>query len=173
MKIKTAFDNPPIPDRSFDWSAVTEDYDIGHPIGHGPTEADAIADLKSQLSDNNPPERLADPPRSPCTSCGISAILSDIGFCCSCQHELTIFKAFRENHPVYILTETLGYYRVLACEKEHNHYLIKTSEFTFLLCAQLEDFHLTIPSLVTTGITKANDAILRFNQLHKQHLALS
>lgn len=120
-----------------------------------------------------PDEQLAsNQPQPPCTSCGATTSTSEDGFCCSCQHELTIFKALRESHPVYILTENLGYYRVLACEKEHNHYLILTSEFTFLLRAQLEDFHLSIPSLVTTGITKANDAILRFNQLHKQHLAL-
>jgi len=50
-KIKTSHDCPPIPDRSFDWSAVTDNYDLGHPIGHGATEAEAIADLKQQLEE--------------------------------------------------------------------------------------------------------------------------
>lgn len=174
MKIKTSFDNPPIPDRSFDWSAVTDDYDFGHPIGHGSTEAEAIVDLKSQLSDNNPPAQLPDPPRSPCLSCHTSAILSDIGFCCDCQYELAILKAIREGKPVFVLTEELYYYPVL--------FITKTSEFSYAVTVgelssplpfvQLSDLHLSIPSLVTAGIAKANDAILRFNSLHKQHLAL-
>jgi hypothetical protein len=40
---------PPIPDRRFDWSAVTDDYDLGSPIGYGATEAQAVADLVEQL----------------------------------------------------------------------------------------------------------------------------
>ena len=61
MKIKTHFDMKPIPDRNFDWAAVDEDtYDcdcdeLGYfslaPIGYGATEAQAIADLKEQLED--------------------------------------------------------------------------------------------------------------------------
>ena len=61
MKIKTNFDYPPIPVRSFDWSAIDEDtYDCDcdqdgffslSPIGHGATEAEAIADLMDQLED--------------------------------------------------------------------------------------------------------------------------
>lgn len=50
-KIITSHDCPPIPNRSFDWSAVTDNYDLGHPIGHGATEAEAIADLKQQLEE--------------------------------------------------------------------------------------------------------------------------
>lgn len=50
--IRTSHDFPPIPDRSFDWSAVTDNYDLGHPIGHGATEAEAIADLKQQIKEN-------------------------------------------------------------------------------------------------------------------------
>lgn len=114
-----------------------------------------------------------EPPRSPCSSCHTSAILSDIGFCCSCQHELTILKALRENKIVYILAETLGYYTVSAIEKRHGQYFTQVRELSFEFVAQLEDFHLSIPSLVTAGITKANDAILRFNSLHKSHLSLS
>jgi len=52
-KIKTSHDRPPIPDRSFDWSAVTDNYDLVRPIGHGATEAEAIADLKQQIEDNS------------------------------------------------------------------------------------------------------------------------
>lgn len=175
MKIRTSFDNPPIPDRSFDWSAVTEDYDMGHPIGHGSTEAEAIADLESQICDDEPPAQLPDPPRSPCSSCHTPAILSDSGFCCDCQRELTILKYLRENRPVYVLTDSLGFYQVRS--------ITRLSEFSFnvytdelsspLNFIQLSDFHLSIPSLVTAGITKANDAILRFNSLHKQHLVLT
>jgi hypothetical protein len=44
---------PPIPDRRYDWSAVTDDYEPGHPVGHGETEEAAIADLVEQLEDAN------------------------------------------------------------------------------------------------------------------------
>lgn len=50
--IVTTFVFPPIPNRNFDWSAVYDNYD-GAPdsenrnqVGHGPTEAAAVADLK-------------------------------------------------------------------------------------------------------------------------------
>jgi len=48
MTIKTEHWLKPIPERNFDWSAVDADtYDgPGCPIGWGPTEAAAIADLK-------------------------------------------------------------------------------------------------------------------------------
>ncbi len=58
--IVTSFDYPPIPVRSFDWSAVTHDYDCdcdqdGYfstcPVGHGATEQEAIADLLAQLEE--------------------------------------------------------------------------------------------------------------------------
>lgn len=42
---------PPIPDRRFDWSAVTDGYEGGDPIGYGRTEAEAIADLREQLEE--------------------------------------------------------------------------------------------------------------------------
>jgi hypothetical protein len=51
MKIITQNIFPPIPDRNFDWSAVTDDYEPGHPIGYGPTEQAAVTDLKEQLED--------------------------------------------------------------------------------------------------------------------------
>jgi hypothetical protein len=49
MKIRTSHVCPPIPFRNFDWSAVTDDYEDGHPQGHGATEAEAIADLIEKL----------------------------------------------------------------------------------------------------------------------------
>jgi hypothetical protein len=55
VKIITNFDYPPIPIRQFDWSAVTDNYDGAEdshcPIGHGRTEAEAIADLLEQLEE--------------------------------------------------------------------------------------------------------------------------
>lgn len=57
-KIETSCWAKPIPDRSFDWEAVYEDYDYApdgpsHPIGYGRTEAEAIADLKMQCPDED------------------------------------------------------------------------------------------------------------------------
>lgn len=61
--IHTSFDYPPIPVRSFDWSAVTDNYDCDcdqdgffstSPIGHGATEQEAIDDLTEQLADAAP-----------------------------------------------------------------------------------------------------------------------
>jgi hypothetical protein len=53
MNIKTSFDYPPIPIRNFDWSAWDDDaYDgPGSPLGRGPTEDAAIADLLEQLTE--------------------------------------------------------------------------------------------------------------------------
>ncbi len=51
MKIRTEFVYPPIPLRSFDWTAVTDDYEPGAPIGYGATEDAAIADLQEQLAE--------------------------------------------------------------------------------------------------------------------------
>lgn len=47
--IKTNYDPKPIPIRQFDWSAVTDDYEPGQPIGFGRTEAEAVKDLQEQL----------------------------------------------------------------------------------------------------------------------------
>jgi hypothetical protein len=54
MKIRTSFDYPPIPNRSFDWSAIDDDtYDgPGSPIGSGPTKEAAIADLLAQIAED-------------------------------------------------------------------------------------------------------------------------
>lgn len=59
IKIKTAFEYPPIPVRDMDWSAVddsTFDCDCDQdgffttcPVGHGATEQEAIADLLAQI----------------------------------------------------------------------------------------------------------------------------
>lgn len=51
MKIVTKHICPPIPIRSFDWMAIREDYDEGHPQGWGATEAEAITDLKEQTEE--------------------------------------------------------------------------------------------------------------------------
>ena len=48
-QIVTHYDPKPIPVRQFDWSATVADYDLGHPIGFGRTEAEAINDLILQL----------------------------------------------------------------------------------------------------------------------------
>jgi hypothetical protein len=53
MRIKTNFDNPPIPIRDFDWSAWDDEtYDKDSVIGHGKTEEEAINDLIEQTEDN-------------------------------------------------------------------------------------------------------------------------
>lgn len=52
-KIQTEHVFPPIPVRTMDWSAVTDNYDLGHPIGRGATEQAAIDDLMEQLDEWN------------------------------------------------------------------------------------------------------------------------
>jgi hypothetical protein len=52
-KIRTSYWAKPIPLRQFDWDAVTDDYEPGHPIGYGRTEPEAIADLMEQLTEND------------------------------------------------------------------------------------------------------------------------
>jgi hypothetical protein len=47
-RIVTEYVYPPIPERGFDWSAVTVDYEPGQPMGWGPNEEMAIADLIDQ-----------------------------------------------------------------------------------------------------------------------------
>ena len=48
-KIITEFVYPPIPLRDWDWSATLDGYEPGDPIGRGPSEAAAIADLQEQI----------------------------------------------------------------------------------------------------------------------------
>jgi hypothetical protein len=50
-KIRTKHEFPPIPVRNWDWSATTDNYEPGDPIGTGRTEADAIDDLVAQIED--------------------------------------------------------------------------------------------------------------------------
>jgi hypothetical protein len=52
-KIRTKYWAKPIPTRQCDWSAVTDNYEPGHPIGYGPTESEAVEDLRSQLEDRD------------------------------------------------------------------------------------------------------------------------
>lgn len=56
VRISTHFDFPPIPVRSFDWSAVDDATydgadDSNCPVGHGATEQDAIDDLLEQIEE--------------------------------------------------------------------------------------------------------------------------
>lgn len=110
--------------------------------------------------------------RTPCSHCGAETSLSELGYCCVCQRELTILQFLTENKPVYLLTSDLNHHQVLAIKKESDSsYTCWVPSFSFpLKLVQLSDFHLSIPSLVTAGIAKANDAILRFNTLLKQTL---
>lgn len=49
--IVATYSPPPIPVRSFDWSAVTDNYEPGDPIGYGYTRDQAIQDLREQIED--------------------------------------------------------------------------------------------------------------------------
>jgi hypothetical protein len=57
MKIITEFWRKPVPARNCDWSATDDDYDGAPdthppcPVGWGATEAEAIDDLREQMSD--------------------------------------------------------------------------------------------------------------------------
>jgi hypothetical protein len=59
-EVLTSFWLKPIPWRHYDWEATTSNYEPGHPIGFGATEADAIADLHVQLMDRAESEALSD-----------------------------------------------------------------------------------------------------------------
>lgn len=48
-KIVTSYVYPPIPWRQFDWCAFIDGEEEAGPYGWGPTEEDAIADLKAEL----------------------------------------------------------------------------------------------------------------------------
>lgn len=50
-KIITDFVYPPIPIREVDWRATLDGYEPGDPMGIGPTEAAAIADLEEQIKE--------------------------------------------------------------------------------------------------------------------------
>ena len=61
MSIVTHYAPPPMPVRSFDWSAYDastydadcdqDGYFSNSPVGYGATEAEALADLQSQVED--------------------------------------------------------------------------------------------------------------------------
>ena len=51
QKIVTDYWPKPIPHRQFDWTATEDGYEPGCPIGYGKTEAEAIKDLREQLSE--------------------------------------------------------------------------------------------------------------------------
>ena len=51
MTIVTRYWDPPNTARYADWTAVTSDYEPGHPIGYGSTEAEAIENLKELLDE--------------------------------------------------------------------------------------------------------------------------
>lgn len=52
-RIRTDYWPKPIPVRSCDWTAVSEDYEPGMPVGVGATEQEAIADLLEQQADDD------------------------------------------------------------------------------------------------------------------------
>lgn len=68
MKIRTTYEYPPIPIRSFDWSAVdNETYDgPGCAIGWGRTEQEAIEDLCGQIDGLSADEQKAQAARCGC-----------------------------------------------------------------------------------------------------------
>lgn len=72
-KIITERVNPPIPTTAYDWSATLDDYEPGHPIGWGATEAGAIRDLEAQIEEDG----------SSCPQCGADLNM-DYGYCRSC-----------------------------------------------------------------------------------------
>ena len=49
--VKTSHIYPPIPIRKFDWQAWVDGSDESGPYGFGPTEQEAIEDLKEQLEE--------------------------------------------------------------------------------------------------------------------------
>ena len=51
MNIQTSFVCPPIPVRDFDWQAFVDGYEPGDALGHGATEAEAIANLLDVLGE--------------------------------------------------------------------------------------------------------------------------
>jgi hypothetical protein len=53
-KIITRFEYPPIPDRSMDYSAARDGYDLGDYIGTGRTAAAAVLDLLDMEEGDEP-----------------------------------------------------------------------------------------------------------------------
>lgn len=59
LGIRTDYWPKPIPLRCFDWTAVSEDWDKGMPVGHGATEQEAIAHLLEQEEEAMDDEQYA------------------------------------------------------------------------------------------------------------------
>ena len=53
QRIRTSHDYPPIPIRTFDWSAWIDGHEENGPYGQGPTRDIATADLIEQLYERN------------------------------------------------------------------------------------------------------------------------
>ena len=51
LKIRPDYWPKPIPLRQFDWSAVTDNYEPGDPVGYGKTQDEAVADLLELLAE--------------------------------------------------------------------------------------------------------------------------
>ena len=60
LHIITEFTYPPIPKRDWDWAAYLDGYEPGDPVGHGASEAEAIADLKAQIDESDEEARWYD-----------------------------------------------------------------------------------------------------------------
>ena len=54
--IRTTYWPKPGPSREFDWEAVTDNYDLGSPIGLGRTEEAAVDDLIERIGDRDETE---------------------------------------------------------------------------------------------------------------------
>ena len=52
MLIRITYVYPPIPDRSRDWEATEEDWDLGMPIGIGATPFEAVKDLLERMENS-------------------------------------------------------------------------------------------------------------------------
>ena len=50
-RIRTEHVLPPIPVRNMDWRATLDGYEPGDPMGEGPTEESAVADLLEKIAD--------------------------------------------------------------------------------------------------------------------------
>ncbi len=53
LTIITHYWAKPIPLRQFDWEAVTDNYDLGSPIGFGRSPEEAINDLIEQIREQD------------------------------------------------------------------------------------------------------------------------
>lgn len=62
--IRTSFWLKPIPFRHYDWEATRDNYEPGHAIGFGATEADAIRDLNEQLWERGEIDAIPDDPKT-------------------------------------------------------------------------------------------------------------